>query len=170
MTTLIQYGSKAYVNKEHIMRVWTDKYSCFFTTINDEYPHKVSVKCLDGFIKTALEPIKTYVPVIQPEPAQPEPQASFSALSEIKRQLFWGSPDEALDWCNQQEDPLAALMKIVAHNLEFGESGFASELCAMSDLLEGAEAQGPGEEDGTWAKGWEERSNPPGVVTRGETK
>ena len=49
---------------------------------------------------------------------------------------FWESPDEALDWCNQQEDSLAALMKIVAHNLEFGESGFASELCAMSDLLE----------------------------------
>lgn len=46
----------------------------------------------------------------------------------IDHKAEWESPSQALEWIREQSDPLEALKKVVEHNIEAGEYGFAAEL------------------------------------------
>ena len=46
------------------------------------------------------------------------------------------SPTEAIEYCEQQKDPMKAMWAIAKANVEAGEYGFASEVVYESEVME----------------------------------
>lgn len=46
------------------------------------------------------------------------------------------SPTQAIEYCEQQKDPIKAMWAIVHANYDMGEIGFASEVLRESEVME----------------------------------